>query len=437
MKVAKSHRIAVHVVGLGSALGCLVLGTACAAGRMTEDRSVQSSPAGDAKAGAPDCCAKKSEPEAAKNLSATTRMDIPDVQLTTHDGKSVKVFSDLIKGRTVAINTFFTSCTTICPPLMATVARVQQTLIEQGRDDVQLISISVDPTTDTPRRLNAWSKNFDAQPGWSMLTGDKASVDRLLKAIQSFTADPRDHSPMILIGNDSTNVWKQVYGLAPAAKLADAIIEIAGPKKLETQTRAVKTASDLDQPNQRAENTPARKYFTDVELIDQNGRTWRLYSDLMRARTVVIDSFFSSCKGVCPVLNKKLTAIAEAFPEQMGKELLLVSITVDPQIDTPARLYEYAKELHADPGWLFLTGSQENLRTALSKFGMYVENREDHSNLVMIGNDQTGLWKKAFGLAPDDQLMELVTEVLHDQGADGTQVVDGTDSAGAGKNSGN
>jgi len=263
-----------------------------------------------------------------------------------------------------------------------------------------------------------------------MLTGDKATVDRVLKAFQSFTPDYQDHSPMILIGNESTNVWKQVYGLAPAAKLADAILDVAGPKKRLTQAPSASAANDLDQPSQRAENTPARKYFTDVELIDQNGKTWRLYSDLMRGRTVVVDSFFSSCKGVCPVLNKKLTAIANALPGPMGKELLFLSISVDPETDTPTRLHEYAKGLHADPGWLFLTGSRENLKTALSKFGMYVERREDHSNLLMIGNDKTGFWKKAFGLAPDDQLLELVTDVLHDNGTSGAESVSAANRAG-------
>ncbi|MFQ5462219.1 MAG: SCO family protein [Phycisphaerae bacterium] len=418
MSTARSHRFGTRIAGVAFSVACLTLWTACATGRVASSGPAASAPASETKTAAPDCCAKKSEANAAQRPSANTRLDIPDAQLITHDGKSVRLFTDLIKGRTVAINTFFTSCTTICPPLMATVARVQQTLLDQGRDDIQLISISVDPTTDTPRRLNVWSRNFDAKPGWTMLTGDKATVNRVLKALQSFTPDFQDHSPMILIGNESTNAWKQVYGLAPAAKLADAILDVAGPKPPATQSPATAAATDLDQPNQRAENTPARNYFTDVELIDQNGKTWRLYSDLMRGRTVVVDSFFSSCKGVCPVLNQKMTAIAKTFPEQMGKDLLLLSISVDPQIDTPARLYEYAQGLHAGPGWLFLTGSRENLKIALSKFGMYVDNREDHSNLVMIGNDATGLWKKAFGLAPDDKLLELVTEVVNDRNPD-------------------
>lgn len=326
-----------------------------------------------------------------------------------------------MKGRNVAINTFFTSCTTICPVLTATIANVQKKLLERGRDDIQLISISVDPTTDTPSRLKAWSETFGVQPGWTMLTGDKATVDRALKALRAFTADPKDHSPMIIVGNESAGVWKQVYGLAPPAKLVDAILGVAGPKKAEMP---VKTASsDVDETPATPEfvddfvNEGAKKYFTDVELIDQFGRPQRLYSDLLRGRVVVIDAFFSSCTGVCPVLNQRMTAIKKAFPDELGDELLLLSITVDPEIDTRLRLNEYGEGLRAGSNWLFLTGDRDNLKTALTKLGLYADNRENHSNLLLIGNDRTGLWKKAFGLAPIDEVVEIVAGVLHDTGS--------------------
>ena len=400
---------------------CLSIGifSACSPSRAvrktTTDSVYRDTAMVSAAAAAPKCCAKKSESETAKADSVGEDFEIPDVELVDHEGKRVRFFTDLVKGRTVAINTFFTSCTTICPLLTTTIAQLQKTLAQRGREDIQLISISVDPTTDTPNRLKVWSRNFNVKPGWTMLTGRKATVDKLLKALHAFTPDPTDHSPMILVGNEPEGVWKQIYGLAPAAQLCDAIIAVAGPKKPAKDHQTAVLVSDPEAPATLDGNAEAREYFTDVELIDQNGNSLRLYSDLLRDHVVVIDSFFSSCTGVCPVLNQKLTAIKEAFSEQMGKELIILSITVDPEVDTPARLKEYAKGLRAGPGWYFLTGSRENLETALSKFGMYVEFRENHSNLLMIGNDATGLWKKAFGLAPSEQVVEIVESVLYDR----------------------
>lgn len=399
---------------------CVLIGilSACSPSRAvrktTTDSANPSTAMVPASAAAPECCAKKSETRTAEIVSVGEGLDIPDVELIDHEGKRVRFFTDLVKGRTVAINTFFTSCTTICPLLTTTVAQMQKTLAQRGREDIQLISISVDPTTDTPNRLKEWSRNFNVKPGWTMLTGRKATVDKLLKALHAFTPDPKDHSPMILVGNEPEGVWKQIYGLAPAAQLCDAIVAVAGPKKPAKDHQTALVVDNPQAPETPGENAEAKKYFTDVELIDQDGNALRLYSDLLRDHVVVIDCFFSQCTGVCPVLNQKLTAIKQAFSEEMGKELIILSISVDPEVDTPARLKEYAKGLRSGPGWYFLTGSRENLKTALTKFGMYTDVRENHSNLLMIGNDATGLWKKAFGLAPTEQVVEIVESVLYD-----------------------
>ena len=92
------------------------------------------------------------------------KMDIPDVEVLDQDGNALHFYSDLIKGKTVAINFIFTNCTTICPPLGATFARVQKEMGDKVGKDVHFISISVDPLTDTPERLKAWGAKFKAGP---------------------------------------------------------------------------------------------------------------------------------------------------------------------------------------------------------------------------------------------------------------------------------
>jgi protein SCO1 len=162
--------------------------------------------------------------------------------------------------------------------------------------------------------------------------------------------------------------------------------------------------------------SPARKYFSDVELVDQDGQTHRFYSDLLQGKTVVIEAFFTNCTGSCPVLGQKLAALQEWLGDRLGKDVFLLSFTVDPQHDTPARLKQYATQVGARPGWFFLTGKKENVDWALYKVGHYVEQKEDHSNLLIVGNEATGLWKKVFGLAPSADLIHSLDGVLHDRG---------------------
>jgi protein SCO1 len=148
-------------------------------------------------------------------------LEIPDVEVLDQEGRSLHFYSDLVRGRAVAVNFIFTTCTTICPPLAATFGKLRALLAEEGRD-VQLISISVDPTTDTPERLKAWSQKFGAGPGWTLVTGRKEDIVRLLKALGAYTADINQHPPLVVMANPQGR-WTRAYGLAPPAKLAAAI----------------------------------------------------------------------------------------------------------------------------------------------------------------------------------------------------------------------
>jgi protein SCO1 len=103
------------------------------------------------------------------------------------------------------------------------------------------------------------------------------------------------------------------------------------------------------------------------------------------------------------------------YEDRLGKDLYLLSLTVDPDLDTPDKLKAHAEQYHALPGWYFLTGDKTNLYTALAKLGHRVQAKEDHSNVFIIGNDSTGLWKKAMGLAPAAEIIRIVETVLNDK----------------------
>jgi protein SCO1 len=155
-----------------------------------------------------------------------------------------------------------------------------------------------------------------------------------------------------------------------------------------------------------------QKYFTDVELVNQNGQKVRFYSDLIDGKIVIINSFFATCTGVCPVMGGTFKKIQAALGDRIGKDVHLISISVDPENDTPAALRKYAKATNARPGWTFITGDKKNVEAALYKLGLKTENKESHTPVVLIGNEPKGVWKKALGLAPSDDVIKLVNEVV-------------------------
>ncbi|MFY9608551.1 MAG: SCO family protein [Blastocatellia bacterium] len=159
--------------------------------------------------------------------SSTLGIRLPNVLVQDQDGRKLNFYSDLIKGKTVAINFIFTTCTTICPPLTATFRKVQQELGERVGRDVQLISISVDPATDVPERLKTFSARFKAGPGWTFVTGDRQEISFLLKALGANVGDRNDHTPMVLVWNERANYWTRAYGLAPASALIKVITDAA------------------------------------------------------------------------------------------------------------------------------------------------------------------------------------------------------------------
>lgn len=318
---------------------------------------------------------------------------VPDAALTDQDGRPVR-FAELVAGRIVAVNFVFTTCTTSCPVLGTNFGELRRQLGDRLGKEVALISVSVDPQADTPERLKAWAAKFGGGPGWTLLTGPRTTVDGLLRGLGAYSPDKSGHPSTVLVIDGVNGRALRTSGLVAPAELA-----------------RVLEAAQVAKP---AANAAARKYFTDTPLIDQDGREVRFYSDLVAGRVVVVNVFFTACNGSCIVMSKTLADVQARF----GKDVQIISITVDPENDTPARLKAYADRFGAKPGWVFLTGEKGNVRQVLSKLGQFVENKDAHSSVMIVGNDRTGLWKKGFGLAGPEKLADLVAGVLNDRGSE-------------------
>jgi cytochrome oxidase Cu insertion factor (SCO1/SenC/PrrC family) len=169
------------------------------------------------------------QPTPATNNETVPPLRIADVSVLDQTGKRLNFYTDLVKGKVVAINFVFTTCTNVCPPLTATFRRVQIEL-EKARTEAQLISISVDPTTDTPERLRDFAAKFKAGPGWSFVTGDKTEIDALLSSLGAAVSNKTDHTPLVLIGNESKGFWIRTYGLSSPNMIAGVIQDAASRK---------------------------------------------------------------------------------------------------------------------------------------------------------------------------------------------------------------
>jgi cytochrome oxidase Cu insertion factor (SCO1/SenC/PrrC family) len=317
------------------------------------------------------------------------KLDVPDTELVDQDGHAVRLKSDILGNKTVAIHFVFTTCQAICPVMGAAFAKLQDRLGERLGKDIALVSISIDPVTDTPERMKKWGEQFGARPGWRLLTGEKGNIESLLKAL-----DATNHAaPVVLLGNAGTGEWMRSYE------------DITAPDNLYT-----KLIELAERPS------AGKKYFGDAVLTDQNGEKVKLYEDLLKGKVVVVNPFFSSCQGVCKVLLPKLAQLQTEAGDRFGKDVNFLSISVDPLVDTPAKLKIYAQGLGAKPGWYFLTGDRETVEQVLRKFGQYVEEKEGHSNLFIMGNDRTGLWKKVLGLSQMEDIAASFRSVLNDEG---------------------
>lgn len=151
-----------------------------------------------------------------------------------------------------------------------------------------------------------------------------------------------------------------------------------------------------------------RLSFADTALIDHNGKPVRLKSDVLGDRLVIMDFVYTSCTTVCPVVSAVMAQVQEMLGARLGREVQLVSVTVDPQRDTPARLKSYAARHGARAGWSWLTGSPANVAEVLKSAGTYTPNFENHPVVILVGDPRSGMWTRHYGFADPKDLLARV-----------------------------
>lgn len=162
--------------------------------------------------------------------AATIReQHLPNIPLTTHDGRKVHFYDDLVKGRVVAINFMYTKCSGVCVPSTANLAKVQKSLGDRMGRDVTFLSFSLDAEEDTPETLNEFARDNDVGPGWFFLTGQKADIELLRRKLGAYELDPAvdadrsQHTGVVILGNEPKGRWQAISALSHPVRIRQAI----------------------------------------------------------------------------------------------------------------------------------------------------------------------------------------------------------------------
>jgi len=166
-----------------------------------------------------------------------------------------------------------------------------------------------------------------------------------------------------------------------------------------------------DQPSAAAQ--AMRKYFPNVELRTQEGKTVRFYDDIIKGKVLLIHWMFTRCNRSCPLATPKLVKVQRNLEERLGDKVRLVSITVDPDHDSPQSLNQYASKFRSPKNWVLLTGTKNDVDLIRRKLGVYdpVEKNLEHMNVLTVGNEPEGQWLAMPVFSSDQEIMRTVVRI--------------------------
>ena len=160
---------------------------------------------------------------------------------------------------------------------------------------------------------------------------------------------------------------------------------------------------------QNSSSAPARLSVPDLQVVDQNGHHLRFSSDVLKDRTAVINTFFTNCAAICPITQETFSKLAKSLSSRLGRDLVLISISVDPEQDTPQRMKAWGKKFNVGSGWVLLSGNKNETEALLKSLGLFAPGSQRHQTTVLIGNRNSG-WIRASGFASEQKLQKMIEE---------------------------
>jgi len=142
-----------------------------------------------------------------------------------------------------------------------------------------------------------------------------------------------------------------------------------------------------------------------VTLVREDGKSVSLASELDDGRPVVMNFIFTSCEGICPLMSQTFGSFQRSLGADAAK-VHIVSISIDPEEDTPARLRDYAKRFHAGAGWTHYTGSLAASVATQEAFGVYRGDKMSHTAVTLMRSRPGEPWRRIDGFATPDDLVQ-------------------------------
>ena len=156
---------------------------------------------------------------------------------------------------------------------------------------------------------------------------------------------------------------------------------------------------------------PPKEAITNVAVVDQDGRRIDFYEDLVKGRVVAINFIYTTCKAICPMQGSQFARLQTLLGDRLGRDVLLISISADPEADSAQRLKTWLSHFGARQGWIFVTGEKSEIDRLSRALTGDQARKGDHSPAMFIGDYDRGLWKRVYGLAEPDRLIRLIGEM--------------------------
>jgi protein SCO1/2 len=160
------------------------------------------------------------------------------------------------------------------------------------------------------------------------------------------------------------------------------------------------------------------EWFTNVKVTAHDGRTFRFYDDLLKGKIILVNFFYTECDALCPLMTENLARVQELLSPRVGEDIFMYSISLQPVIDTPEVLADYARSHHVGPGWLLLTGQPPDIELLRHRLG-FVEtnpvedaNLEAHIGTVRIANVPKHRWIMSPALLNPTAIVHAVKRVI-------------------------
>ncbi|WP_374087366.1 SCO family protein [Methylomicrobium lacus] len=150
----------------------------------------------------------------------------------------------------------------------------------------------------------------------------------------------------------------------------------------------------------------------DAELLDQHGTSVRLARDVVGDRIIALSFIYTDCHTACPVSLAMFSELQSRLGEKQARDVRIVSLSINPAVDSPARLKAYAEHFHAKPGWIWLTGKKAQIDALLKELGIYTNDHASHASVILVGDPIFGEWRRFNNFSNPEAIAAKIDELL-------------------------